>query len=104
MGTMTDFLNFQDLFKEMDLPVPLSPVPLTPVSSPRPMSPLAESVTKFLSFEKSVAESFELSFAESVAKSYDPCSTLGHFFKTWALRGQTHGHFSHSTGNGSSTT
>ncbi|GFT12889.1 hypothetical protein NPIL_519211 [Nephila pilipes] len=73
--TITHFLNFDDLFEEVDLPVPLSPLPPTPVSSPRPMSP-AESVAELpeLYFEKSVAEACELSFAESVAKSLEPCS------------------------------
>ncbi|GFS46691.1 hypothetical protein NPIL_148011 [Nephila pilipes] len=73
---MTDFLNFDDLFDEVDLPVPLSPLPPTPLSSPRPMSP-AESVAKLpeLYFEKSVAESPELSFSESVAKSLESYST-----------------------------
>ncbi|GFU48192.1 hypothetical protein NPIL_136171 [Nephila pilipes] len=73
---MTVFLNFDDLFQEVDLPVPLSPLPPTPVSSPRPMSP-AESVAELpeLYFEKSVAESPELSFAESVAKC---CLSLAH--------------------------
>ncbi|GFS85732.1 hypothetical protein NPIL_366281, partial [Nephila pilipes] len=42
---MTDFLNFDDLFDEVDLPVPLSALPPTPVSSPRPMSS-AESVAE----------------------------------------------------------
>ncbi|GFU05537.1 hypothetical protein NPIL_6421 [Nephila pilipes] len=45
---MTDFLNFDDLFEEVNLPVPLSPLPPTPVSSPRPMSP-TESVPNYLS-------------------------------------------------------
>ncbi|GFT96420.1 hypothetical protein NPIL_183121 [Nephila pilipes] len=76
MRTIIDFLNFDDLFEEVDLPVPLSPLPPTPVCSPRPMS-LEESVVELpeLYFEKSVAESPELSFAESVAKSLEPCST-----------------------------
>ncbi|GFU37062.1 hypothetical protein NPIL_591491 [Nephila pilipes] len=73
---MTDFMNFDDLFEEVDLPVPLSPLPPTPVSSPRPLSP-AEYVAKIPEyyFEKSVAESPELSFAESVAQSLELCST-----------------------------
>ncbi|GFS48140.1 hypothetical protein NPIL_434401 [Nephila pilipes] len=59
-----------------DLPVPLSPLPPSPVSSPQPMSP-ADSVAELpeLCFEKCVAESTELSFAKSVAKSLEPCST-----------------------------
>ncbi|GFS59479.1 hypothetical protein NPIL_612261 [Nephila pilipes] len=72
---MSDFMNFDDLFEEVDLPVPLSPLPPTPVSSPRPMSP-AESVAEIpeLYFGKSVEESPERSFAESVAQSLEPCS------------------------------
>ncbi|GFT93905.1 hypothetical protein NPIL_162251 [Nephila pilipes] len=73
---MTDFMNFDDLFEEVDLPVPLSPLPPPPVSSPRPMSP-AESVAELpeLYFGKSVEEFPERSFAESVAQSLEPCST-----------------------------
>ncbi|GFS53456.1 hypothetical protein NPIL_44441 [Nephila pilipes] len=73
---MSDFMNFDDLFEEMNLPVPLSPLLLTPGASPRPMSP-AESVAEIpeLYFGKSVEESPERSFAESVAQSLEPCST-----------------------------
>ncbi|GFU06913.1 hypothetical protein NPIL_304391 [Nephila pilipes] len=61
--TMTDSLDYDYMFEEMDLPVPLSPLPPTPVSSPRPTSPaeLPE-----LCFDKS--------FTESVAKFPEPCS------------------------------
>ncbi|GFU58851.1 hypothetical protein NPIL_231031 [Nephila pilipes] len=52
----------------VDLPVPLSPLPPTPVFSPWPMSP-AESVTELPELY------FEISVAESVAKSLEPCST-----------------------------
>ncbi|GFS62666.1 hypothetical protein NPIL_600561 [Nephila pilipes] len=69
---MSDFMNFYDLFEEVDLSVPLSPLPPTPVSSPRPMSP-AE--IPELYFGKSVEESSERSLAKSVAQSLEPCST-----------------------------
>ncbi|GFT05701.1 hypothetical protein NPIL_531091 [Nephila pilipes] len=69
---MSDFMNFDDLFEEVDLPVPLSPLPPTPVSSPRPTSP-AE--IPELYFGKSVEESPERSLAETVAQSLEPCST-----------------------------
>ncbi|GFT85337.1 hypothetical protein NPIL_70361 [Nephila pilipes] len=68
---MSDFMIFDDLFEEVDLPVPLSPLPPTPVSSPRPMSP-AE--IPELYFGKSVEESPERSLAETVAQSLEPCS------------------------------
>ncbi|GFT99078.1 hypothetical protein NPIL_245351 [Nephila pilipes] len=73
---MSDSLNFDDLFEEVDLPVPLSPLPPTPVSSPRPMSP-AESVAEIpeLYFGISVEESPERSLAENIAQSMEPCST-----------------------------
>ncbi|GFS37929.1 hypothetical protein NPIL_647111 [Nephila pilipes] len=64
---MTDFMNFDDLFEEVDLPVPLSPLPPTPVSSPRPMS--------LMSPAESVAEIPELYFEKSVVPSLEPCST-----------------------------
>ncbi|GFT07053.1 hypothetical protein NPIL_520311 [Nephila pilipes] len=72
---MTDFMTFDDLFEDVDLPVTISPLPPIPISSLRPMSP-AESVAEVpeLYFEKSVTESPELSFAESVAQSLEPCS------------------------------
>ncbi|GFT65889.1 hypothetical protein NPIL_605441 [Nephila pilipes] len=69
---MSDFIKFDDLFEEVDLPVPLSPLPPTPVSSSRPMSP-AE--IPELYFGKSVEESPERSPVESVAQSLEPCST-----------------------------
>ncbi|GFU18674.1 hypothetical protein NPIL_621001, partial [Nephila pilipes] len=69
---MSDFMNFDDFFEEVDLPVPLSPLPPTPVSSPRPTSP-AE--IPELYFGKSVEESPERSLAETVAQSLEPCST-----------------------------
>ncbi|GFU48209.1 hypothetical protein NPIL_217551 [Nephila pilipes] len=69
---MSDFMNFDDLFEEVDLPVPLSPLPPTPVTSPRPTSP-AE--IPELYFRKSVEESPERSLAETVAQSLEPCST-----------------------------
>ncbi|GFS46803.1 hypothetical protein NPIL_478441 [Nephila pilipes] len=69
---MSDYINFDDLFEEVDLPVPLSPLPPTPVSSPRPMS-TAE--IPELYFGKSVEESPERSLAETVAQSLEPCST-----------------------------
>ncbi|GFT68878.1 hypothetical protein NPIL_626261 [Nephila pilipes] len=69
---MSDFMNFEDFFEEVDLPVPLSPLQTAPVSSPRPMSP-AE--IPELYFGKSVEESPERSLAESVAQSLEPCST-----------------------------
>ncbi|GFT75019.1 hypothetical protein NPIL_123081 [Nephila pilipes] len=69
---MSDYIDFDDLFEEVDLPVPLSPLPPTPVSSPRPMS-TAE--IPELYFGKSVEESPERSLAETVAQSLEPCST-----------------------------
>ncbi|GFT79921.1 hypothetical protein NPIL_608011 [Nephila pilipes] len=69
---MSDFMDFDDLFEEVDLPVPLSPLPPTPVSSPRAMSP-AE--IPELYFGKSLEESPERSLAETVAQSLEPCST-----------------------------
>ncbi|GFS77553.1 hypothetical protein NPIL_656551, partial [Nephila pilipes] len=69
---MSDFMNFDDLFEEVDLPVPLSPLPPNPVSSLRPTSP-AE--IPELYFGKSVQESPERSLAETVAQSLEPCST-----------------------------
>ncbi|GFT57180.1 hypothetical protein NPIL_623181 [Nephila pilipes] len=63
---MTPFLDFDNLFEELDLPAPLSPLPPTPVSSPLPMSPSAEYVAE--------SPRPELSLAESVA-SPQPCST-----------------------------
>ncbi|GFU35842.1 hypothetical protein NPIL_11271, partial [Nephila pilipes] len=69
---MGDIMIFDYLFEEVDLPVPLSPLPPTPVSSPRPTSP-AE--IPELYFGKSVEESPERSLAETVAKSLEPYST-----------------------------
>ncbi|GFU20253.1 hypothetical protein NPIL_480021 [Nephila pilipes] len=57
-------MNFDDLFEEVDLPIPLSPLPSTPVPSPRPMLPA-----------ESVAELPELYFEKSLAQSLEPCST-----------------------------
>ncbi|GFU28381.1 hypothetical protein NPIL_173211 [Nephila pilipes] len=65
-------MNPKNTERMVDLPVPLSPLPPTPVYSPRSMSP-AESVAELpeLNFETSVAVSPELFFA----KYLQPCST-----------------------------
>ncbi|GFS96494.1 hypothetical protein NPIL_397911 [Nephila pilipes] len=64
---MIDLLDFDNLFEEGDLPVPLSSLSPTPVSSSRPISPSAESIAE--------SPQPELSFAEYVAESPESCST-----------------------------